>query len=280
MDHDDFVFLAELLRRRSGIVLASQKPRLAESRLQPVVRRFGFKNMPALMKELRHGHEALAAAVTEAVTVGDTAFFRDRKLFDEFRDGVLPDLVARRAEKKRLRIWSAACAAGQEVYSIAILLEDAGLRAAGWTVDLIATDLDPAAIARAQDGYYSPFEVQRGLTSWRLNDYFRPDGEGWRVKETLRQAVTFRPFNLLDSVGWLWEMDVVFCRNVLMYFDRRTRSAVLEKIADIMAPDGSLFVGASEIVTPPAGLQAPNGGHVPGYFTKFKEAAPRRRAAG
>jgi chemotaxis protein methyltransferase CheR len=275
-DKDDYGFLAELLRRRSGLVLGSQKPRFAETRLAPVGRRFGFKNIHALMTDLRHGHETLAEAVIEAMTVNDSAFFRDRKVFDEFRDGVLPELLARRADRKRLRIWCAACAAGQEPYSVAILLEDAGLRHLGWKIDLIATDISTDAIARAENGCYSAFEVQRGLTDWRLGEYFTREGDGWRVKDFLRRMVIFRPFNLLDSMGWLWEMDVVFCRNVLMYFDQSTRTAVLERIAEILAPDGALITGADETIVPPTTLHA-IWERVPGMYTKRQEAPARRK---
>jgi chemotaxis protein methyltransferase CheR len=277
-DKDDFGFLAELLRRRSGLMLGNQRPRFAETRLAPVVRRFGFKSTHELVNDLRHGHETLAEAVVEAMTVNDSAFFRDRKMFDEFRDGMLPGLLARRADKKRLRIWCAACASGQEPYSVAMLLEDAALRSLGWKIDLIATDISTDSVARAENGYYSPFEVQRGLSDWRLNEYFTKEGDGWRIKDSIRRMVVFRQFNILDSLGWLWEMDVVFCRNVLMYFDHKMRASVLEQISDIMAPDGTLVTGSAETIVPPASFYS-RPERIPGLYSKLREAPARRRTA-
>ena len=275
----DFAFLAELLRRRSGLLLPQQKAHLVEGRLAPVMRRFGFKDSATLMSELRHNHEALAAAVTEAMTTNDSAFFRDRRTYEEFRDIVLPELLVQRASTKRLRIWCAACAAGQEPYSIAMILDDCKLLTQGWTIDLIGTDLNSQMIARAEDGLYSQYEVQCGLPIRRLVRNFTQEGTNWRISENLRRMVTFRTFNLLDSYGWLAEMDVVFCRNVLMYFDQKTRISVIDRIADILTPDGALLVGPAESI---AGLtsdfvQAEN---APGlyYWTKSQPATLRRKA--
>jgi chemotaxis protein methyltransferase CheR len=279
MNQKDFAFLAELLRRRSGLLLTQQKAHLVEGRLAPVMRRFGFKNSVALMSELRHNHEALAAAVTEAMTTNDSAFFRDRRTYEEFRDIVLPELLVRRAASKRLRIWCAACAAGQEPYSIAMILDDSKLLTQGWTIDLIGTDLNSQVIARAEDGLYSQFEVQCGLPIRRLVRNFTQEGINWRISENLRRMVTFRTFNLLDSYGWLAEMDVVFCRNVLMYFDQKTRISVIDRIADILTPDGALLVGPAESI---AGLATGfvQADDAPGlyYWTKSQPATLRRKA--
>jgi chemotaxis protein methyltransferase CheR len=246
MKQDDVAYLAQMLRRRSGLVLTQPKSEALESRLAPVVRRFGFKDVGALVSELRHGRDALARAVTEAMTTNESSFFRDWAVFEQFRNRILPALIAQRAATKRLRIWSAACAAGQEAYSIAMLLDDHKLPAQGWTVDLIATDLSAEMIARAEQGLYSPFEVQRGLPVRRLINHFTQEGENWRVGESLRRLVTFRPFNLLDSFGWLDDIDVVFCRNVLMYFDRKSKAGVLDKIGEMLSPDGCLLLGPVE----------------------------------
>jgi chemotaxis protein methyltransferase CheR len=280
MNQKDFAFLAELLHRRSGLVLTQQKANRVEDRLVPVMRRFGFKDSAALIRELRHGHEALAIAVIEATTTNDSAFFRDRRTFEEFRDIVLPDLLRRRAGRKRLRIWSAACAAGQEPYSIAMILEDSNLRAQGWTIDLIASDLNSQMIARAEEGLYSQFEVQRGLPIRRLVRNFTQEGSNWRISENLRRMVTFRTFNLLDSYGWLMEMDVVFCRNVLMYFDRKTRISVIDRISDMLARDGALLVGPAESIS---GLTTDftQTDQAPGLYYRTKYSVPMlRRKAG
>ncbi|MGA7711684.1 MAG: CheR family methyltransferase [Rhizomicrobium sp.] len=278
MNSKDFLYLADILHRRSGMVLTQQKSHLVESRLTPVVRRFGFKDSASMLCELRHGHEALASAVTEAMTVNDSAFFRDRKTFDEFRDIVLPALLVQRAATKRLRIWSAACAAGQESYTIAMILNDKRLAEAGWTIDLIATDISSEMVARAVEGLYSQFEVQRGLPIRRLISNFTQEGNSWRISEQLRRMVTFRIFNLLDSFSWLSDIDVVFCRNVLMYFDQRTRASVLQRIGESLVPDGSLLVGTAETIS---GLtssftQAEN---APGLYRRTKSLAPLLRLA-
>jgi chemotaxis protein methyltransferase CheR len=243
---DDFAVLAKILRRRCGLSLGISKMDLAERRLTPVMRRFGFKDLGALAQALRLGHEALAEAVTEAMTVGETSFFRDAALFRRLEEEVLPPLQFARRHDKRLRIWSAGCATGQEAYSLAMLLDEMGLQGAGWNVDLIATDLSAHAIARAEKGRYVACEVERGLSPERLARHFRADGEGWRIAGKLRRMVSFRRFNLLDSFGWLDDIDLVFCRNVLIYFDRASRISVLERIAETLAPDGVLVAGVAE----------------------------------
>jgi len=279
MNSKDFHFLTEMLRRRSGLLLTQQKAHLVEGRLAPVMRRFGFRDMVALMRELQHGHETLAAAVTEAMTTNDSAFFRDRKTYEEFRDIVLPQMLIKRRTKKRLRIWCSACAAGQEPYSIAMILDDSKLAAQGWTIDLIATDINSQMIARAQDGLYSQFEVQRGLPIRRLVSSFTQEGSNWRISDNLRRMVTFRTFNLLDSFGWLGDLDVVFCRNVLMYFDQNTRMSVLDRIVDVLRPDGSLLIGPAESL---AGLMTcfVQAEHAPGLYYKSKAPPLLRRANG
>ena len=247
---EDFAFLARLLRRRSGLSLTPAKSALVERRLTPVMRRFGFKDTTGLVRELRLGQETLARAVTEAVTVHDTSFFRDEAFFLRFKNWLLPALLRERAHSRRLRIWSAACATGQEAYSIAMILAGLGLAAQGWTIDLIATDLSAAAIARAEEGRYDTEEMARGLGDEQRANWFRPSGEQWRVTGALRRMVDFRVFNLLDSYGWLDDLDFVFCRNVLMYFDRAAKASVLERMADTLAPDGLLLLGETETTEP------------------------------
>jgi chemotaxis protein methyltransferase CheR len=275
MDARDIAFLAQVVRRRSGQVLPVHKPHLIEGRLAKVMRRFGFRSVDALVRELRHSRDTLARAVTEAMTTNESSFFRDRAAFDQFRDRVLPRLMEDRADCKRLRIWSAACAAGQEAYSIAMLLDDLKLAAKGWSIDLVATDLSAEMIARAEEGVYSQFEVQRGLPMRRLVAHFGQQEDGsWQVQETLRRMVSFRQFNLLDSYGWLDDLDVVFCRNVLIYFDQKTKIQVLEKIAEMLQPDGALLLGHSETVQGLTTAFVP-AGRAHGLYVKGKAAAQR-----
>jgi chemotaxis protein methyltransferase CheR len=246
MNESDFAFLAQMLRRRSGLSLTPDKANLIERRLPAVVRRFGFKDVEALIRDLRHGRHTLAAAVTEAMTTNESSFFRDNIQFERFREHLLPEILARRGAEKRLRIWSAACANGQEAYSIAMILDEMQLAKQGWSVDLIATDLSGEAIARAEEGRYSVFEVQRGIAPRTLVAHFVPEESHWRICERLRRMVSFRPFNLLDSYGWLDDIDIIFCRNVLIYLDRAAKISVLDRMADILMPDGVLLLGHAE----------------------------------
>lgn len=274
MTSDDLSFLAQLVRRRSGLVLPAHKAHLIEGRLSPVMRRFGFRTVTALIKELRHGRDTLARAVTEAMTTNESSFFRDRPAFEQFRDVVLPQMLEARAGSKRLRIWCAACSAGQEPYSVAMLLDDRKLVAQGWQIDLIATDLSAEMVARGEDGLYSHFEVQRGLAIRRLVAHFTQEEGSWRIHEHLRRMVSFRQFNLLDSYGWLDDLDVVFCRNVLMYFDQKTKIAVLDKIAEMLQPDGALLLGHAESVSGLSSVLVPVE-RAPSLYVKGKAIAQR-----
>lgn len=246
MNAADFSYLSDLLRRRSGLVLTPNKIPLVNTRLQPVARRFGFKKVEALMQELRYGREPLARAVTEAMTTNESFFFRDPEAFEHFEEVILPALLQRRAESKRFRIWCSACSMGQEAYSLAMILDDHRLAERGWEVEILATDINSESIARAKEGLYAQFEIKRGLPVRRVIGHFAQEGSSWRISNTLRRAVTFRTFNLLDSYGWLGEADVIFCRNVLMYFDSETKTDVFERLAPALAPDGYLVIGHTE----------------------------------
>jgi chemotaxis protein methyltransferase CheR len=272
----DFAFLAHLVHRRSGIVLTESRRALIEGRLAPAMHRFGFKDLGQVLHELRLGSEALAAAVTEMMTVHETSFFRDGEFFRRLGADILPALIRSRGAEKRLRIWSAACAAGQEPYSLAMMLDNMGLAAQGWTIDLIATDISTEAIARAERGRYNFFETERGLSEADLAVWFEADAIGHSVAGHIRRMVNFRRFNLLDSYGWLDDIDLVLCRNVLIYFDGATRASVLERIADVMAPEGVLGLGDAEAAPKNLFHLLPGGD---GIYAKLKSAMPRLGAA-
>src|SRR5271156_5622959 len=246
MTPNDFTNLADLVRRRSGLVLTPEKKTLAGNRLSPVARRFGFRDTAALLRELPYPSEELARAVTEALTTNDTAFFRDHVVFDFLARHALPGFVRARTASKRIRIWCAAASTGQEVYSLATILDEMGLAALGWKIDLIATDLNEGAIARAKEGLYASYEIERGLPPHVLERYFAEENGQWRVVDRLRRMVTFRSFNLLDHFGWLGEIDIVLCRNVLLYFEPGERAEVHAKLATTLAPDGYLILGDAE----------------------------------
>lgn len=196
----DFEFLRAYLKQRSGLALTAEKRYLVESRLAPVCRRFNYATLRDLIGSLKIGHDtAIERAVVEAMTTNETFFFRDRLPFDLFRDVVLPEALARNAIRRRLRIWCAAASTGQEPYSIAMLLQEAGAKLAGWQVDIVATDISGEVIDKAKLGLYSQFEVQRGLPVQWLLKYFTQIGEQWQIAASLRSMVEFRQFNLLHG---------------------------------------------------------------------------------
>jgi chemotaxis protein methyltransferase CheR len=243
----DLAHLAQLLKRRTGIAINPLKTSQISTRLAPVARRFGFRNTDELLHELPHARESMILPVIEAMTTNDTWFFRDRAPFEQFREIILPDLLSRRSRSKKLRIWCAAASTGQEAYTLAMLLNEAGLAKDGWTIELVATDISSECIARAREGLYTSFEVQRGLNIKRLIAHFTQEDDRWRISDTLRRMVKFRTFNLLDDYGAFGEMDVIFCRNVLLYFEPHTKTRVLDRLADTLAPDGYLVVGTAEM---------------------------------
>jgi chemotaxis protein methyltransferase CheR len=243
----DLAYLAQLLKRRTGIAINPLKTSQIAMRLTPVARRFGFRNTDELLRELADARESMIRPVIEAMTTNDTWFFRDRSPFEQFREIILPDLLSRRARSKKLRIWCAAASTGQEAYTLAMLLHEAGLAKEGWTIELVATDISSECIARAKEGLYTSFEVQRGLNIKRLIAYFTQEDDRWRISDSLRRTVKFRTFNLLDDYGAFGEMDIIFCRNVLLYFEPQTKTRVLDRLADTLAPDGYLVVGTAEM---------------------------------
>ena len=245
----EFDFLRAYLKTRSGLALSGEKRYLVESRLVPVCRRFNLATLHDLATALKTSRDvALERAVVEAMTTNETFFFRDRTPFDLFRDVLLPEALTRRAAQRRLRIWCAASSTGQEPYSLAMMLQDAAPRLAGWQVDIVATDLSTEVLEKAKLGLYSHFEVQRGLPVQSLLKHFEQVGEQWRISASLRQMVDFRPLNLLHPFDSLGVFDIIYCRNVLIYFDAPTKGDVLGRLGASLAPDGALLLGAAETV--------------------------------
>jgi chemotaxis protein methyltransferase CheR len=245
----DYEYLRRLLRERSGLVLSADKQYLVESRLTPVARKAGLAELGALVQRLRGPNsEALATQVVEAMTTNESFFFRDRIPFEHFRETIMPELLAAQASRRRLRIWCAAASTGQEPYSLAMLLKEMGNRISGWHVEIIATDICSEVLERARSGIYSQFEVQRGLPIALLLKYFTQIGDSWQIAPGLRAMVQFRQLNLIGDFAHLGVFDVVFCRNVLLYFDQETKSRVLDRLARVMDRDGYLVLGAAETV--------------------------------
>lgn len=249
MNFDDFKFVARLLKERSGLVLRSDKAYLMESRLNPVSRRHGFKGFDELAAAVRADQDGdLMKQVVEAMATNETCFFRDRQPFDQFRLVVLPHLLAHREASKTIRIWCAGCSAGQEPYSLAIILKENEARLEGWNIEILATDLSEPVLEKARQGLYSHFEVQRGLPISLLIKYFQREDDRWRIDKAIRGMVRFEHFNLLDDPRALGAFDVVLCRNVLIYFDKETKSAVLERLAGATVDDGFLYLGSVETI--------------------------------
>jgi chemotaxis protein methyltransferase CheR len=244
-----FDALRAYLRQASGLILDADKRYLVESRLTTIMRRESMTGLSDLVHALETNRvPRLAQEVIQAMTINETYFFRDKLPFDTFRDSLLPDLIKARATQKQIRIWCAAASTGQELYSLAMILEEASSRIPGWRTEIFGTDLSEAALARAKEALYSQFEVQRGLSTQQLLRYFTQTGDMWKLKENIRSRVTFKHMNLLDDYTLLGTFDIIFCRNVLIYFDAARKSDVLRRMTRTLASDGFILLGAAESI--------------------------------
>lgn len=250
MDVVTFAVLSTFLKAASGLILTPDKAYLINSRLQPVMVHHGLKSVAELATKIRaNPDERLKTDVVEAMTTNETSFFRDGTPFDNFRDYVIPSVIDRRSASKNFRILCAASSSGQEPYSLAMILADNAARLSGWKVEIVGIDLDTKILKRAEEGTYSQFEIQRGLPIQSLLKHFdQAPSQGWRVKPEVRKFVQFRRHNLLNPLTELGKFDVIFCRNVLIYFDAATKKGVLDRLNSQMNDDGFLFLGGSETV--------------------------------
>ena len=248
MRPQSFEVFATLLRNGSGLVIGPDKQYLLESRLGSILKAQGLRDLDALADRLRARAPDIERQVIEAMTTNESFFFRDDKPFTHFRTTAMPKLLARRPASARLRIWSAAASSGQEAYSLAMILADLRGQLGTRPFEILGTDLSREQLQRAQAGIYSQFEVQRGLPMTMLVKHFSKDGANWQISAALRAMVSFREWNLLADPRPLGMFDVVFCRNVLIYFDQPTKARVLNAIANQMAPDGVLYLGGAETV--------------------------------
>lgn len=242
----DFEFLAGLLKQKSGLALTADKGYLIETRLQPVAKAHGLADIKALVTQLRTNPSGpVMAQVVESMTTNESMFFRDTKPFDQLKQVILPALKA--AGKTHVRIWSAACSTGQEPYSIAMTLREEAAKYPGMHFEIYATDLAEKVLERCRAGTYSQFEVQRGLPIMMLMKYFEQrSGNMWEIKPELKNMVKFAPANLLAPYTLHGKFDIIFCRNVLIYFDEKTKTDVLGRMAAITNPPGYLFLGGAE----------------------------------
>jgi len=250
MNPSDYKFLSEFLMETSGLNLGEYKRYLLESRLIPLAQSLGMTSLEELVQALKTMPTAqLKTSIVEAMTTNETLFFRDKKPFDELVSLMMPKIIEAKATQKKIRIWCAASSSGQEPYSIAMQLKESFPELnSGWNVELVATDIDKQILAKAQEGQYSQFEVQRGLSIQMLMKYFEKNDHGWQIKPELRQGITWKQLNLLDSFSSLGQFDIIFCRNVLIYFDTDRKKQILDRMAPQIPEHGYLVLGGAETV--------------------------------
>lgn len=250
MTPTDIAQVVSLCRARAGLKVAPDKTYLIESRLAPVARREGYESISDLLAAIRdRREEPLVWAVVEAMAGGESAFFRDRAPFQHFRDEVAPQLMRARGGGP-VRVWSAACGGGQEIYSLAMLVGELAEAEPGMRIELAASDLSSLALERAQAGLYNQFEVQRGLPIRLLAQHFEKDGDGWRLAADVRQRVKWRRINLIAGLRQIGRFDVVFCRYVLGGMTEDAQRKVIDDLACIIPDDGYLVLGLKETLAP------------------------------
>ncbi|KPF81268.1 chemotaxis protein CheR [Brevundimonas sp. AAP58] len=258
---DDIEAFRRLVLERSGLILSADKDYLLKTRLEPIARAENFADVASMLRQVRLTPASrLAQRCIDGMATHESFFFRDITPFDQLRDVILPELWKARAATKTLRIWSAACSSGQEPYSLAMLLREQYAKFGDWKIDILATDFSQPILERARTALYSDFEVRRGLSEERQARWLVKEGPAFRIAPEIRAMIQFRHHNLLDGMTGLGPFDLIFCRNVLIYFDPATKAKTLEGIANILAPDGALILGSAETVVGLAGSFEPQQG--------------------
>lgn len=250
MTTEDIDAVCGLVLDLCGVYLDQSKAYLIESRLQAISKSAGCERYAELVRKIRFGHDPkLKNAVIDAITTHETLFFRDNSPFEALKNRVLPDAIDRNAKSlfpKRLRIWSAACSTGQEPYSIAMAISEMIPDVSSWDIRILGTDVSDDAVAKASTGLYLPHEIERGLDAARLNRFFSREGQSWRVRPELRAMCSFQQRNLLQTFATLGPFDVIFCRNVAIYFQPTARADLFRRLTDVLVPGGALFAGSQE----------------------------------
>ena len=243
----DFNYIQELVLERSAIVLEAGKEYLVESRIGQVAKSEGFNTIDQLVEALRkNSHNGLQSKVIEAITTNETSFFRDIHPFETLKNNVLPELLKSRSSTKKLRIWCAASSSGQEPYSIAMLIREHFAKLLEWKINFIASDISEKMLDRCRSGKFSQLEVNRGLPASFLVKYFEKSGTTWSIKKPFWEMIDFQQINLSRELPYLPKMDIIFLRNVLIYFDIETKKKILKQLRSILQPDGFLFLGGAE----------------------------------
>lgn len=253
---NEIKLLSKYIYGLSGIDLDHKKAYLFETRLGPLVEENGFLSYNELYHKARtDGTKALEKKIVDAITTNETLFFRDAAPFQMLQHKVIPDLIDRRTAKSSgllptpIRIWSAACSTGQEIYSIAIVIKELLPDIKKYRIKLLGTDISDAAVAQASRGKYNKFEIERGLSRDKLQKYFELDGNYWKIKDEIRAMATFRKLNLMLPLGGMGKFDIIFCRNVAIYFSLEDRKKLFDKLAALLEPDGYLIIGSTESLT-------------------------------
>lgn len=275
----DYDFLRKFLKEKSGLDLSADKQYLVESRLVPLARKANLSGIDELVQKIKFGAPTLSNDVVEAMTTNETFFFRDKMPFDHLRDVVMPEMIQARAARRSLRIWCAAASTGQEPYSIAMVIKEMSAQLSGWRIEIIGTDISQQVLEKSKSGLYTQFEVQRGLPITMMVKHFEKVDEMWRISPKMRSSVRFKKANLLDDLRAIGRQDVIYCRNVLIYFDLETKKRVLEQMATLLPDDGYLLLGAAETVLGITDVFKPMPGMRGLYVKNQAVAAPARRIA-
>lgn len=246
----EYEYIRELCRTRAGIILDAGKEYLVESRLGPLIRKLNVKSTEELIQKMRYGPTAIpyTQAVIEAMTTNETSFFRDQHPFDALKETIIPELLKRRIDSKTINIWCAAASSGQEPYTIAMVIREnfGHLLATGWKINIVATDINAEMIARCKAGRFTQLEINRGLPAALMVKYFKKHGMEWEIDDSLKKMIDFRECNLCTDWTNLNHLDVVFMRNVLIYFSLETKRQILARVRRSMRADGYLFMGGAE----------------------------------
>lgn len=248
MNASDVRFVMEFIFKKAGIVLSADKTYFVEARLAPVARANGLASPSEVVQQMMRGDRRLEQTVLDALTTNETFFFRDKTPFEHLENLILPSLHSTRGAGQPIRIWSAACSSGQEPFSIAMMLENLRGKFGDRRFEIYASDISESMLARARAGVFNQFEVQRGLPTKLLLQFFTKDGDVWKIADPILRRVNFFPCNLMQDPNVPGKFDVVFCRNVLIYFDRPARQQVLARLADRMQDDGVLLLGGAESI--------------------------------
>ncbi len=249
---EEIKVLSNYIYNVSGISIDASKAYLLETRFGKLLEEEGCRSYGEFYRKAKSDtHRALERRIIDAITTNETLFFRDTNPFDLLRHKIMPELIDNRSGRgiTNLKIWSSACSTGQELYSIAIILKELLSRNRTHKISLLGTDLSDAAVAQASAGTYNKFEIERGLPREKLQHYFTPAGGNWKIKDEIRAMATFRHMNLMRPFVGLGKFDIIFCRNVAIYFTLQDRKKLFEKIAAALLPDGYLLIGSTESLT-------------------------------